>query len=360
VKIAVLRANGLGDLVFSLPALEALRARYRDAEIVLLGAAWAARLLMSRPGPVDRVVPVPPGVGLRDEPGGEAEPAGAGAFFRRMRAERFDLALQMHGGGRSSNPFVSRLGARETVGHRSPDAAPLDRWLPYVYLQPEILRYLELVALLGAEPVTLAPRLAVTDDDRAAAARALGELGPFAVLHPGATDARRRWPAQRFAEVGDELAARGLAVLIVRGPRDAEPGDRVARAMRAPARQVSLHLGGLVGVLSAARVVVANDSGPLHLAAAVGAPTVGLFWGANIVGSVPPWRSRHRPLGAFDVACPVCGTDNLRDRCGHAVSFVERIPVDEVVAAAAELLDAPPAHRGALERALDPRAAAGR
>jgi ADP-heptose:LPS heptosyltransferase len=111
-KIAVLRANGIGDLVFALPALDALRAAYPSAEIVLLAADWHEGLLAGRPGPVDRVIPIPPSTGVRQEPGAVDDPAALDRFFQRMNDESFDLALQLHGGGRYSNPFVRRLGAR--------------------------------------------------------------------------------------------------------------------------------------------------------------------------------------------------------------------------------------------------------
>src|SRR5947207_4014402 len=195
-KIAVLRANALGDYIFALPALDALRFAYPDAEIVLLGAAWHVSFLTGRPGPVDRVVELPP---LPDV--GEA-------FLAKMRAEDFDLAIQLHGGGRETNPVVAALGARLTAGLRAADAPPLDRWVRYVYYQPEVFRYLEVVRLVGARPVGYRPVLELTADDRKAAAAVVPDGGrPLVVLHPGATDPRRRWPADRFSAVGDALDA---------------------------------------------------------------------------------------------------------------------------------------------------------
>ncbi|HEU5432993.1 MAG TPA: hypothetical protein VFU81_15095, partial [Thermomicrobiales bacterium] len=190
-RIAVLRANGLGDLIVALPALDALRAAYPAAEIVLLATAMHAALLRGRPGPVDRVVVAPPSRGVNGDADTVEDPATLDAFFAALARERFDLALQLHGGGRHSNPFLLRLGARFTAGLRTPDAPPLDRWLPYIYFQPEIFRYLEAVALVGARPVGFAPRLAVTARDLAAAEAAVPEDGrPLVALHPGATDPR--------------------------------------------------------------------------------------------------------------------------------------------------------------------------
>ncbi len=290
------------------------------------------------------------------------DPDALAAFVAAAPAGTPDLALQLHGGGRHANPLVRALGARVTVGSHTPDAEPLDRSLPYVYLQPEVLRYLELVGLVGARPVTLDPELAVTDADRAAAAAVLGEgaPGPFALLHPGASDPRRRWPAERFALVGDALARRGATVLVNGGPAERELVATVLDAMEAPARAVSLDLRTLPGVLAACAVVVANDTGPLHLAGAVGTRTVGLFWGPNVINSPPPGRARHRPLAALDLDCPVCATDGLRGSCEHDATRLGAIRADEVAAVAQELLGVEPEDRGAWERALDPRAAATR
>ena len=121
-RLAVLRANGLGDYVVSEPALAALRAAYPDAEITLLGAAHHAALLDGRPGPVDRVLVVPPMPGVRVGPGPDASEDEIEAWCAARRAEHYDLAVQVHGGGRNSNRLLLRLGARVTVGAATPDA----------------------------------------------------------------------------------------------------------------------------------------------------------------------------------------------------------------------------------------------
>ena len=116
-KIAVLRANGLGDFIFALPALEALRAAYPQAEIVLLAKAWHAAFLNDRPGPVDRVIVIPPyrGVSLDSNDSNIAEdPAAQKLFFACMHRERFDLAIQMHGGGRTTRR--DRYSSRKSPG----------------------------------------------------------------------------------------------------------------------------------------------------------------------------------------------------------------------------------------------------
>ncbi|MEH0938356.1 glycosyltransferase family 9 protein [Micromonospora psammae] len=348
-RIAVLRANALGDFIFLLPALESLRAAYPGAEIVLLGAPWHAKLWRDRPGPVDRVLVVPPAPGIR-EPGPDETPSRIDDFLERAGKERFDLALQLHGGGANSNPVVSRLGARVTAGLRAEDAPPLDRWIRYVYYQHEVIRYLEAVALVGAPAVTIIPALAVTDTDRAEAREVLGEPDrPRVALHPGATDTRRRWPAERFAEVARELHGDGYEVLVTGTPAERELVDAVVAAAGVPVRpQVgTLSLGGLAAAYAGCELVVSNDTGPLHLAGAVGTATVGVYWLGNLINGATPLRARHRPIASWTTRCPVCGVDCTPGiyphrpgdgDCPHRDSFVADVPTVEVLEAATELL----------------------
>ena len=107
-----------------------------------------------------------------------------------------------------------------------------------------------------------------------------------------------------------------------------------------------LSLAGLTGLLSRCAVVVSNDSGPLHLAGAVGAATVGIYWGQNLINAGPPTRARHRPALSWRSSCPVCGATLFGNDCGHAVSVITDIPTEEVAEYALELLA--PAGRGAV------------
>ncbi len=345
-RIAVLRANGLGDLVFSLPALDALRRTYPQARITLLGKALHRELFDGRDGPVDHVVVIPDGV-LANDVGPEVDTAQAEIFFRQMRREGFDIALQLHGGGRHSNPFVLSLGAKLTVGLKAPEAAPLDRWVPYIYFQREVLRYLEVVALVGAATPSISPCLRVTEAD-IAEANTLVVKGarPLVVLHPGATDKRRRWPAERFAAVGDTLAAAGAHVVVTGTPPEAEPVRGVVEAMHYSAEDLcgKLSLRGLIGLLAQAAVVVSNDSGPLHLADAVGAATVGIYWCGNLLNGGPITQARHRAAVSWRLDCPVCGSSCLEETCPHEETFVDDVSVEEVRAEALDLLRMTGAH----------------
>lgn len=121
-RLAVLRANGIGDYVVAEPALAALRAAYPDAEITLLGAAHTRPLVQDRPGPCDRFVEVPLTTGVRVGPDPDAAPEVMAAWCAAQRAYGYDLALQLHGGGRNSNALLLRLGAATTAGAATPNA----------------------------------------------------------------------------------------------------------------------------------------------------------------------------------------------------------------------------------------------
>jgi ADP-heptose:LPS heptosyltransferase len=114
--------------------------------------------------------------------------------------------------------------------------------------------------------------------------------------------------------------------------------------MAAPAEDFCgrLSLSGLVGLLASCAVLVSNDTGPLHVAAAVGASTVGIFWVGNMINGAPLSRARHRPQVAFTLDCPVCGVDCTKGECDHRPSFVADVRAEDVRDAALALLAAAP------------------
>lgn len=350
-RIAVLRGGGLGDVLSAVPAMEALGAAYPGAEIVLLCPPGLRTLMTDRPSPVSRVVPLPAARGVYEPHEGFGDRTVSETFYAEMADLPIDLGVQVHGGGRWSNPFLLNLRPRWTVGTRSPDAEPLSRWVPYRLYQHEAMRWLEVVGLAGATPVTLEPRVAVTEADLVGAQQVLPWWEErFVVFHPGARDPRRRWPVENFAAIIAACVTFGMRAVIV-GTAAERPvtrgvAERVRNAVsRACAESVlvleDLDLSSLCGVLARSAVMIGNDSGVRHLARAVGAPTVGIFWIGNAFNAGPLGRSRDRVLMSWTTRCPVCDRDCTRievPRCEHDVSFVADVRPQEVMDEAADFL----------------------
>ncbi|MES2317969.1 MAG: glycosyltransferase family 9 protein [Pseudomonadota bacterium] len=343
-KIAVLRPSALGDFMFCLPALHALKQAWPEAELVYLGRAWHADFLGGRPGPVDRVVVVPPMPGLNAASDAPGEPHAIEAFLGAMRGAGFDLALQMFGGGRYANPLVRQFDARLTVGMRSADAAPLDRSLAYAGLVNRRLQLLEVAALAGACAWPMHGALRVTAGDRQCAAQlvppAPGQR--LVIVQPGASDLRRCWPAARFAALADALVEEGALVAVNGSAAEARLVRAVLAAMRHPAINLAgtASLQALCGLMERSVLVVSNDTGPLHMALALGRPCVGIYWFTNLVESAPLCQHGHRAALSTRVACPVCGVENTATRCIHEVSFVDDVALEEVTALAIDLFRA--------------------
>lgn len=339
--VAVLRPNAVGDFVFALPALHALKDAYPDARIIYIGRQWHAEFLRERPGPVDEVAVIPPCPGVGAPPDQPCDERAIEAFLAPLRAAGIDLALQVYGGGRYSNPFIKRLGARLTIGLKAPDAEPLDRWIAHAPLQNRRLQLLEVAALAGARRLRLERELQVTARDRQEAEQVLpAASAPLVLIQPGSSDARRRWPARNFARVADILAAAGASIAVHGTAQEAGIVREVIGQMRQPAADLSgkLSLSGLCGLLERSALLVSNDTGPLHLALAIGTPAVGIYWLTNLYESGPLRQDRHRAALAVRTHCPVCGMENLRQRCPHDASFVADVPVAEVTALALDLL----------------------
>ena len=348
-RIAILRGGGLGDLMFALPAVAALKKAYPASTVTLLGTPLHESLLAEVQSAVDDVMVLPFAEGVR--PGTE-DASAVEQFFHAARVRQFDLAVQLHGGGRYSNPFLLRLGARHTVGSATPDAVPLERTLPYSYYQHEPMRALEVAGLAGAPPAVLEAQLQPQERFAAQLPAVLGaalppEGTPLLVIHPGASDPRRRWPVASFGAVARAAADDGCRVLVVGDRSETGLAEAVVAAAVGPATGTGsgaaapaagnvasvagkLGLGELAALLARADVVLANDSGPRHLAQALGTATVGIYWVGNALTSAPLGRGRHRLQLSWTTHCPVCGADVTQvgwtaPRCPHDECLVAAI-----------------------------------
>jgi ADP-heptose:LPS heptosyltransferase len=148
--------------------------------------------------------------------------------------------------------------------------------------------------------------------------------------------------------VGDHFAKQGIRIVITAGIDEQEHAQLVADCMHGTPRNLAgmLSLGGLTGLLSLATLTISNDTGPLHLANAVGKPTVGLYWIGNLVNFGSLYRRTHVPLVSWTTRCPECNTPSIMgnipgqniERCGHVCSFISDIPADDVIISAERLI----------------------
>jgi ADP-heptose:LPS heptosyltransferase len=309
-SVVVLRAlPGLGDLLCAVPALRALRASLPDAHVAVIGlpSQVGALLLERYGGYVDELIEFPGYPGLPERSCDLRRLAG---FLEDMRFRRFDLALQLHGSGEVTNELVSLLGARATGGFQRTCVTPLDRerCLTFSEHEPEPARNLSLLRHLGADG---SPELEfpIRPPDRARLDLATSPLldGPYAVIHPGAARADRRWGVARFAEVGDALVRRGLPVVLTGSEAERELTIDVARRMRRAVIDLTggTDVGALAALLGSAAVVVCNDTGVSHLAAAVHAPSVVVFTTSNRARWAPLDGNRHRAVRPGESCEPV-------------------------------------------------------
>jgi ADP-heptose:LPS heptosyltransferase len=359
-KIAVLHAKALGDLIVTLPALTAIKQTYPEAELTLLTQGWIKEFLSGRQLPVDRIITLPSLSGLKDTPAGKGRSSNGSheeldspelkRFFKVAKAEAFDAALHMQGDGEFANPILRRLGAKLTAGARIASAEPLDRSIPYVRYQNEILRNLEVAGLIGVHADNLTPVLETTVQDAREIADILESFGgePFIILHPGADDIRRRWPAVKFAAVADAFTERGYQVVLTGTPKEKPLITEIIQYMQRTAlAQTSLSLGALAALLARASLVISNDTGPLHLARAVKTRTVGIIWMPNLLSWGPLSSKNHRVAVSWQLECPKCKAKLVSPsphfqpstKCDHPFSFVESVSISEVITHASDLLE---------------------
>ena len=335
-KIVVLRALHLGDLLCAVPALRALRQAAPHAEITLIGLPWAASFVRRFAHLIDHFIVFPGFPGLADRP---FDVAAVPSFLAALQAQRFDLAIQLHGSGETSNVLAQLLGASHCAGfHRPPQAPPPGVFLPWRPDEHEVRRCLRLMQALGAPAQNDALEFPVTPADARLLQRSVDRLpapGTYAVIHAGARLASRRWPAQRFAEVGNALAAAGVPVVLTGTTGEASITRSVAARMGASALDLAgkTELGALAVLVRNARIVVTNDTGMSHMAAALATRSVVVCSGADPDRFAPLDRSRHCVLSA-PIACRPC----LHAECpiGHPCALA--ISVEQVLHAIEALL----------------------
>lgn len=342
--------GSLGDIVHALPAAATLSRAFPEAEIDWLVERHWIPLLANNPH-VARLQVVETRA-WRQHPAKTATWRALAASLAALRGRRYDCALDFQGLVKSA--ALARLtGARRVIGfHRTDLREPLASFFytssaapirpgergpaPALHI---VEQYLALAAVAGAsEPVYEFCCPASEEDERRfeqwRQASGLG-AGRYVVLSPGAGWEAKRWPEERFAELAEQIAAEIRCPVVINcGPGDEAITERVlSAARRSRPLLVQPTLGELIALVRHASLVVAGDTGPLHLAAACGTPVVGIF------GPTDP--SRNGPFGfrCRVVRSPAARTTYARNAGREAICAV---PLDAVLTAALELLEASP------------------
>ena len=335
-RILLVSVNWLGDLLFLTPAIRAIRRAYPESFIAILSPRRGLDFLQGNPH-LNAVIPMPEGRGL-------PHLAGWLPLIRRLRAERFDAAFLFHRSfTRAAVAWAA--GIPERIGARTAKRGGL--LTTAVEMPPpdtlhKVDWFLRLVEAAGIRPDGRHYDAGIRPEDSQAAGVLARELGigssdRVVALHAGANWLLKRWPARCFGQLADQLSERyGAKVLFIGGEGDRKLIDGICvqtrtRPMVCAGRTTFRQMGAL---LKRTRLLISNDSGPLHMGIAAGVPVIALFGPTdpkltgpvNGAKAVTLFGSIGCPVPCYRLDCPA----NL---------CMEQITVEQVLAAAARFLN---------------------
>ena len=337
-RILVVLPNWFGETLFTTPFLRLLRTQRPGAFLATLGRPQCRAILLHHPA-VNTLMDF-------EQEGAREGPVGAWRLIRALRAQRFDTAFILRRSV-SRTAVLALAGIRERIGFDNPKSG----WLLTRRIAPSpqpVHKALSYLPLLGADapaPAGMSFDYTVTEDERAQARALLEEAGsgsgPLIILHPGANWDHKRWPPDRFAQLGDRLTmARRARIVITGASEDAALAGSIRRAMREPAAVLAgrTTLRALAACLEQAQLLVSNDTGVLHLAAALTRPLVALYGPTAPTLTGPLGDSTRIAVLHHPDCCPRIPC--LHPERGPAHLGMASISVDEVYEAAQELLEA--------------------
>jgi heptosyltransferase-2 len=332
-RFLVIETGFVGDVLVTTPALRAIRRACPDCSITALIRPASGIVLVGNPN-VSRLLPL-----------GKEDRSGPMAVLRVaswIRAQRFDAAFIFRPSFRSA--LLPALGGVPVRAGLSSEGRGLflTHRAPFVREESEVRKHLKVVGLVGIPPAGQELEMFLTEEEREEAARLLRAAPgrPLVAIHPGANWPVRRWPAERFAELGDRIVGEcGAKVAYLAGPADTRTIAAVRRWYRSHGREEPTVLEPpnvrvLAAVFESADVAVTNDSGPLHIASAVGSQSV-FIHGPTLVERAHLPDPRHTDLFAAGVPCRPC--DSTTCDQGRLLCF-EGVTVDMALEAVAARL----------------------
>lgn len=299
-KIAIVRSlPGLGDFLCAVPTLRALRMALPEAHFTLIGLSNADNFVSRFHHYLNDWLEFPGYPGIPEVPVSSPRIV---SFLANAQLQNFDLAIQMHGNGTYINCFTMLLGAKLNAGFFPAQQYCPDRhrFLPYPEHEPEIWRLLRLMDFLGV-PLrgdALEFPLSPSDWEEFAAIALLHNLrrGNYICIHPGASVPERCWFYRYFATVADTLAEQGFQVVLTGTTSEWTLIETIVQTMRFPAINLAgqTSLGAIAALLNRSRLLICNDTGVSHLAAALAVPSVVIFTHSDPRRWAPLNRRLHR------------------------------------------------------------------
>jgi lipopolysaccharide heptosyltransferase I len=344
-RLLIVRLGAMGDILSALPAAGALRAAFPTAHIGwAVEERWAELLCAPDCDPAGPRGPSKPladtlhlsdTIGWRSALFSDETWAEMRAFRRGLRAQHYDVVVDLQGAVKSS--LIAQLsGAPVRVG--ADDSYEFAAALLYTrrIATPAthvIDQALEIAAALGAgaapDSATLLP-CSATDERWAENVLRERSLGRFAILNPGAGWGAKQWPAERFGEVARALAHDGVRSLVNFGPTELELAQTVTAASDGAAVAVPCSVSELIALTRRAALFIGGDTGPLHLAAALHVPVVGIY------GPTDP--ARNGPYGTRSLVLRSARSRRSHKRHAEPEAGLLEITAEEVIAAARTLL----------------------
>ncbi len=349
MNILIVKLSSLGDVVHTLPALTTLRRHWPAARITWLAEPPAFEILRGHPA-LDRILVWPRRKWTGLLRAGRLPAAGRllREFLRELRDTRFDLVVDFQGLAKSAL-WVAAARAAEKAGYGPGHRRREWAWLACNRRVPvrdprahAVERNLQLLEGLGLPRLPLRYDFPILPENEREAAALLAELGLPAGVPFVAASVLTRWPAKNwtpegFAQTADALALRGLPVVLTGAAEDRAALDAVAAVQRSPVRRLDgrTSLKTLAAVFRRARVVLSTDTGPLHIAVAVGTPVVALF-GPTDPGYTGPYGDGHVVLRSA-VPCSPCFQKTCRTRLVEPHACMRRLEPSVVADAVARL-----------------------
>jgi heptosyltransferase-2 len=337
-RILIVRTDRIGDVLLSTPLIKAIRDDCPNAFIAMMVSPYAKDIVDGNPY-LDQVI-------IYDKEGKHKSWHRSMKFARNLKKKRFDLAIILHPNKRV-HLVTFFAGISKRVGYdRKMGFLLTDRIIhAKQFGEKHELEYnLDLLRYLGIEVKEKSLFMPIKAESERWIEELFKQEGiregeKLLTIHPGASCPSKIWPEARFAEAADKLAGKyGFKIFIVAGPKDISRAEMVSKTMHSPAINLAgkTSVSQLASLLNRCRLFISNDSGPVHIASAVGTPVISIF-GRNQKGLSP---TRWGPVGPKDkilhkeVGCIKC----LAHNCKKGFACLKAINVEDVLSSADSIL----------------------